>query len=99
MSIKTAIHNLVSQNKVVIFSKTYCPYCSNAKRLFSELGVEYKVLELDTMKDGSEYQNTLKEMTNMGTVPSIWVNNEFIGGFSDTQSLHKQGKLLPKLNK
>lgn len=51
------------------------------------------------MKDGSEYQNVLKEMTNMGTVPSVWVNSEFIGGFSDTQALHKQGKLLPKLNK
>ncbi|KAF0976355.1 hypothetical protein FDP41_004582, partial [Naegleria fowleri] len=86
-------------NKVVIFSKTYCPYCANAKKLFSELGVDYKVLELDTMKDGSEYQNVLKEMTNMGTVPSVWVNSEFIGGFSDTQALHKQGKLLPKLNK
>ncbi|EFC46544.1 predicted protein [Naegleria gruberi] len=97
MSLKNTIQQLVSSNKVTIFSKTYCPYCTNAKKLFAELGVDYKAIELDTMKEGTEYQNTLKEMTNQSTVPSVWVNGEFIGGFSDTSKLHQQGKLVSKL--
>lgn len=69
-----------------------------AKKLFTELGVPQKVLELDEMEDGSDYQNTLKELTKMGTVPSVWVNGKFIGGFSDAQALHSKGKLVPLLN-
>lgn len=29
------------------YSKSYCPYCSRVKDLFSKLGVTYKVVELD----------------------------------------------------
>ncbi|KAL9657053.1 hypothetical protein ABK040_002679 [Willaertia magna] len=91
------IKNLVNSSKVVIFSKTYCPYCSNAKKLFEKLGTEYKAVELDTFDEGSDYQNILAQMTKQKTVPSIWVQGEFLGGFSDVKALHDQNKLVPKL--
>lgn len=44
-----AIKSTVSASKVVIYSKTYCPYCTRVKDLMTDLKVPAKVLELDTM--------------------------------------------------
>ena len=47
--VSTFIQTTTKANRVVIFSKTYCPYCANAKKLFEQLGQSATVYELDTM--------------------------------------------------
>ena len=37
----------ISNNKVVVFSKTYCPYCKMAKDVLNQTGVKFDLLELD----------------------------------------------------
>lgn len=59
---------MVSQNCVVIFSKTTCPYCKMAKNVFSEIGATYKVVELDEHNDGRRLQEALAQMTGARTV-------------------------------
>lgn len=59
---------LVSQNCVVIFSKTTCPYCKMAKSVFNEIGANYKVIELDEHNDGRRLQEALAHMTGARTV-------------------------------
>ena len=34
---------------IVVFSKSYCPYCRRAKGALSSLDIEYKALELDNL--------------------------------------------------
>ena len=41
------VHSLISDNKVMVFSKSYCPYCTETKQALTKLGVDYKVIELD----------------------------------------------------
>ncbi|XP_041063614.1 glutaredoxin 2 isoform X1 [Carcharodon carcharias] len=89
------IRNQVVQNCVVIFSKTYCPYCMKAKSIFEEIGANFKAIELDQRKDGDHIQNTLEELTGIRTVPRVFVNGKCIGGAMDTHKLHSSGKLLP----
>ncbi|XP_037530409.1 glutaredoxin 2 isoform X2 [Nematolebias whitei] len=91
------VQDMVSQNCVVIFSKTSCPYCKMAKNVFSEIGAAYKVIELDQHDDGKKLQETLGQITGARTVPQVFVNGNCIGGGSDTKQLHQQGKLLPLL--
>ena len=93
MSKKEFITQLINTNKVVIFSKTYCPYCTAAKKLFDQLQQQYKAVELDRMEDGDEIQNSLAQMTGQRTVPSVWVNKQFVGGNDKTQAAHKNGTL------
>ncbi len=38
---------LINSNKVVVFSKTYCPFCTMAKNALTETGVDFKLVELD----------------------------------------------------
>jgi glutaredoxin 3 len=44
---KTKAQNLINDNGVVVFSKSYCPYCKASKDLLTKLGAKYEVLELD----------------------------------------------------
>ena len=41
------VDDFIANNKVMVFSKSYCPYCSMAKSAFDQTGVTYKTLELD----------------------------------------------------
>ncbi|CAN9500725.1 unnamed protein product [Ophioblennius macclurei] len=89
------VQETVSQNCVVIFSKTTCPYCRMAKSVFNEIGATYKVVELDEHNDGRRLQEALAQITGARTVPRVFINGNCIGGGSDTKQLHQQGKLVP----
>lgn len=63
MSAKQNVESKVSANKVVVFSKTYCPYCTKTKSLLNSLGVDYSLVELDNVNDGDDQQDALQEIT------------------------------------
>lgn len=88
------IEETISQNCVVIYSKTTCPYCTMAKETFSSIDVNYKSIELDEMEDGRQLQDALNQMTGFRTVPKVFVNGTCIGGGSETRKLNQEGKLL-----
>ena len=59
----------VSSNKVVVFSKSYCPYCKKAKAALSGAGLkEYTLIELDERDDGDEIQDALLKITGARSV-------------------------------
>ncbi|XP_074196564.1 thioredoxin reductase 3 isoform X3 [Rhinolophus sinicus] len=80
----------------MIFSKSYCPHSTRVKELFSSLGVQYNILELDQVDDGASVQEVLSEITNQITVPNVFVNKIHIGGCDRTFQAHQSG-LLQKL--
>ncbi|GMH05549.1 hypothetical protein Nepgr_007389 [Nepenthes gracilis] len=88
---------IVASNPVVVFSKSYCPFCVKVKKLLSELRVSYKAVELDTETDGSEIQSTLLEWTGQRTVPNVFIGGNHIGGCDTTTAMHQEGKLVPLL--
>ncbi|GLT33234.1 hypothetical protein SLA2020_078380 [Shorea laevis] len=88
---------LVSSNSVVVFSKTFCPFCVSVKKLLQELGANFKVVELDNESDGSDIQAALAEWTGQRTVPNVFIGGKHIGGCDKTTAMHKEGKLVPLL--
>uniref|UniRef100_A0A8C9M7V9 thioredoxin-disulfide reductase (NADPH) n=1 Tax=Panthera tigris altaica TaxID=74533 RepID=A0A8C9M7V9_PANTA len=66
------------------------------KELFSSLGVQCNILELDQVDDGANVQEVLSEITNQRTVPNIFVNKVHMGGCDRTFQAHQSG-LLQKL--
>ncbi|XP_059642274.1 glutaredoxin [Cornus florida] len=88
---------IVSTNPVVVFSKSYCPYCVSVKKLLTEVGATFKAIELDTESDGSEVQSALREWTGQRTVPNVFIGGNHIGGCDATTGMHNQGKLVPLL--
>lgn len=80
--------------KVLIYSKTYCPYCDRAKALFKSKNVSYEEIMVD---DKPDVYAELKQRTGMMTVPQIFINDELIGGYTDLAALDNAGKLDPLL--
>lgn len=95
---RAEVQSLIDSNKIMVFLKSYCPYCDSTKNLMNSLTSDYKVVELNTLTNGSAIQTALKEMTGQSTVPNIFINRKHIGGNSDLQSLNSAGKLQAMVN-
>ncbi|OAL53092.1 glutaredoxin [Pyrenochaeta sp. DS3sAY3a] len=87
----TKVQSIIDENAVAVFSKSYCPYCRSAKKLLSDSGANFYVIELDQVDDGSAIQAALGELTGQTTVPNIFIAQKHIGGNSDLQA--KKGDL------
>ncbi|KAI9909867.1 hypothetical protein PsorP6_010335 [Peronosclerospora sorghi] len=96
-SAKETVQAKIAASPVVMYSKSYCPYCSKTKMLFRELGVTFEAVELDLINDGDAQQDALEELTGQRTVPNVFVGGHSIGGNSDVTKLHKAGNLVPLL--
>jgi glutaredoxin len=68
---------------VVLFSKSYCPYCLAAKRALKSIGITPVTVELDERDDGRMIQIALLQRTKQRTVPSAWLAGKHIGGSDD----------------
>ena len=44
---KELIDAKISGNKVMVFSKSYCPFCKMAKQALDQTKVKYEVLEIE----------------------------------------------------
>ena len=79
----------------VIFGRPGCPYCVRAKQLLERKGVAYK--EINLSSEPPEVRIELMQRTNHRTVPQIFINDQFIGGFDQLYTLERDGKLDPLL--
>jgi len=91
------VEQYIQQSKVIIFSKSFCPFCKQVKELFKQLGVNYVALELDLIDNGAEVQTSLLARSGQKTVPNTYINGVHLGGASDTFAKHKAGELMPML--
>lgn len=66
--------------EIIIYSKVGCSYCISAKALLDQKGIRYESIDLDNNPD---LYNKLVNQTGQKTVPYIFINDEFMGGFTD----------------
>lgn len=82
--------------KVVMYSKDYCPYCARAEALLMERGVtDFEKIRIDHEPGQRE---AMIERTGRRTVPQIYIGETHVGGCDDLVALDRQGGLLPLLN-
>uniref|UniRef100_A0A7S0BL63 Glutaredoxin domain-containing protein n=1 Tax=Rhodosorus marinus TaxID=101924 RepID=A0A7S0BL63_9RHOD len=101
-SIEEWIERVVKENAVVVYSKTYCPYCTMAKNEISAVrdvaGFKGAVIfEIDRMRDGNRIQQALAKKTGRRTVPNVFVNGKSVGGGDDVVRLSRTHKLSPMI--
>jgi len=99
------INEIVKNNKVVVFGKSWCPFCRDINVVFQSMGVkDLKVVEADHMSNEDEFMTALKGITKQGAVPQVFINGELVkgeknDGFDDTMELEKKGELKTMLEK
>jgi len=100
MAAETFVESTLKSKKVVVFSKSYCPFCTKAKEALAKFklsGDVYLVIELDkeASKEATmdEIQDYLQKKTGARSVPRVFVEGKFIGGGDDTVRMEKSGEL------
>lgn len=75
---------------VVIFVIYGCPYCRAAKKLLQQLNVPHKAINIG---NNAKLMVELAEKTGVATVPKVFVQGRFVGGFDDLEGLAQNGEL------
>ena len=89
-----AIIDQVMFAEVVMYRTRFCPYCMRAASLLERKGVAFR--EIDVSSDPATRERLLRE-TGSHTVPQIFINGAFVGGFDDISALDRRGALDPLL--
>lgn len=77
--------------RVIIYSKDYCPYCLRAKDFFAQRNIAFE--EIDVTKDVRTLEE-LKKRTGHLTVPQIFINDVFVGGYTDLMAKVNRSELV-----
>lgn len=75
--------------RVVLYTKNGCIYCERAEQLLKNKKIPYEVVELTNNQD---LIIKLVNQTGQNTVPFVFVDNEFIGGYQSLVRLDETGK-------
>ncbi|KAG1474041.1 hypothetical protein G6F56_000596 [Rhizopus delemar] len=89
--IEQIVEEIIKTNKIAVFSKSYCPYCTKAKQALTQLGLEFFHIELDN--EGNAIQAYLLAKTGQRTVPNIFINQKHVGGCDDLLRVISSGKI------
>lgn len=82
---------------IIMYTKDYCPYCTKAKQLFKQKGVDEFVREVDITKDENLQQEMISKSGGRRTVPQIFINGTHVGGCDDLYAMNAAGTLEPLL--
>lgn len=76
---------------VVVYSKSWCPYCKAAKALLTKKGIAFEEIEVDGKP---ELQKAMSIRAHGHyTVPQIFIGETHVGGCDDLHDLDAAGRL------
>lgn len=95
MGIQEKIHEIVSQNPVVLFMKgtptfPQCGFSSGAVQILKNCGVKF--VAINVLAD-PEIRQGIKDYANWPTIPQLYIRGEFIGGSDIMKELYASGEL------
>jgi len=65
----------------IIYGRKGCIYCSKAKELLDNLKIPYEYH--DVVKDINQRNKLLEKISEVKTVPQIFLNDKHIGGYTE----------------
>ena len=80
---------------ITIYTKSWCPYCSAAKKLLDEKGAAFT--EIDIEKTPEARAEMIQKAKGRSTVPQIFIGEKHVGGCDDLYALDDRGQLEPLL--
>ncbi|KAI6176530.1 Glutaredoxin [Aphelenchoides bicaudatus] len=88
------VHELIHQNTVTLFSKTYCPFSKGVKKILSTYPIkDMKVVELNLRNDTTLIQDELQKLSKIHTVPQLFVKGKFVGNYDAVSKMQTENKL------
>jgi len=66
--------------KTILWSKYDCTFCDQAKALLNQNGIEFEERKIG---DGWTKEELLESVPDARSVPQIFLDGEYIGGFAE----------------
>jgi glutaredoxin len=80
----------------LVYSRDNCVFCTKAKALLEKNNIPYKELLIDTQgrdnrmltenQSWTTKDDLLKARPGVKTVPQIWIDNEYVGGYTELEA-------------
>jgi glutaredoxin 3 len=80
--------------QVVMYCKSWCPYCHRARALLVSKGVQVEEIDIEQWP---ERQEEMLRRSGRTTVPQIFIGQRHVGGCDDIYELDAAGGLDPLL--
>jgi glutaredoxin 3 len=81
-------------NRIEMYTTAICPYCLAAKSFLARKGLKVDEIRVDI---DPARRTEMVEKTRRMTVPQIFVNGHYVGGYDDLVALDRKGGLDPLL--
>jgi glutaredoxin len=88
------MESYTDSSTVVFFSKDGCKFCDMLTDDLDTMRIPYKKVIID-----SDIRETLIISTGCLTVPQLFINSEFIGGYSEFKQLCTNGTIITLLSR
>ncbi len=76
---------------IKVYVTSYCPYCTQAKRLLTSKNLPFEAIDLS---NDQELRKKLSDENNgYRTVPMIFIGEKFVGGYQELHQLSTSGEL------
>lgn len=94
--------------KAEIYTKTNCPYCVRAKKLFEDNDISYVEYIISPGFDESSpganqryvtRETLLERAPHAKTVPQIWLDDNYIGGYTELADFFGQDRIKSGMTK
>jgi glutaredoxin 3 len=77
--------------EVTIYTTVYCPYCTAARALLEDKGVDFTDVDVTGRPD--ERRQLVQRSGGRTTVPQIFIDGVSIGGYDELAELDREGRL------
>jgi len=99
----TFVTSVVRDEAVVMFALEWCEFCWAARKLFGQLGIAYRSVDIDSVAlqqgdMGTKIRAVLKERTGTPTIPQIYIGGTHIGGCIDLFDAMRSGRMQQLLD-
>ena len=74
-----------------MYCTAVCPYCIRAEQLLQRKGV--RKIEKIRVDSQPELRAAMMEKTGRRTVPQVYINGKYIGGYDELASFDRAGEL------
>jgi len=87
---------------ITLFSLTWCSYCLAAKKLLQQMGLSFRIIELDQGRYleprlREQARARLQQLTHSATLPQLFIGEDLVGGYTDTYAALQSGELAALL--
>jgi glutaredoxin 3 len=80
----------MSEPKVVMYLTGWCSYCTRARQLLKDKGVDFEQIDVDACP---EARAQMTARSGRHTVPQIFIGATHVGGCDDLHALEASGRL------